>query len=238
VSISGGQLVIDTAAVYPGGFWLYSNLPSNSNPDVPVLTVSGLSDPLPAPDGGLVNVNIAGDVSIRGNTLVPVINDLSGILTVAGFLFAEVPGDAPNISVNSRSLTLSGETAVIQAARFGPGKAADINISADTVRIENGAAIEALNFFQGPGGSLTVNTGDLVIDGGGSSDFTGLSAQGLFHPGYLLFSVGPEVYSADAGTITVNASNNVTVRNSSFITASSFAFGSGGGVTSIPKPSY
>ena len=78
VSISGGQLVIDTAAVYPGGFWLlYENLGA--------LTVGGLAAPLPAPDGGLVNVNIAGDVSIRGNTLVPVINDLSGIVYLRGF---------------------------------------------------------------------------------------------------------------------------------------------------------
>ena len=217
VSISGGQLVIDTAAVYPGGFWFYDNLG--------VLTVSGISDPLPAPDGGLVNVNIAGDVSIRGDTLVPVINDLSGILTVAGSLFAEVPGDVPNIRLNAHSLTLAGETADIQAVRFGPGKAADVSITADSVRIENGAGIETLNFFQGPGGSLAVNTGDLVIDGGR------LSAQGFFHPGYLVFSVDPIVYFADAGTITVNASNTVTLRNSAFIVASSFAFGSGGGVT-------
>jgi filamentous hemagglutinin family protein len=224
VSISGGQLVIDTAAAYPGAFWLYNNLG--------VLTVSGIPDfSLPAPDGGLVNVNIAGDVSIRGDTLVPVIDDLSGIVTFAGFPFAEVPGDAPSIRVNAHSLTLSGETADIQTARFGPGNAADTNISADTVRIKKGAAIEALNFFQGPGGSIAVTTGDLVIDGSGSADFTGLSAQGLIHPGYLVFSVDPIVYFADAGTITVNASNNVTLRNSALITASSFAFGSGGGVT-------
>ncbi|HXV11010.1 MAG TPA: filamentous hemagglutinin N-terminal domain-containing protein [Burkholderiales bacterium] len=223
VSIAGGKLVIDTAAVYPGGFWLYENLGA--------LTVGGLAAPLPAPDGGLVNVNVAGDVSIRGDTLVPVINDLSGILTFAGFLFAEVPGDAPNIRVNAQALTLSGETADIQTARFGPGMAADININANTVRIENGAAIEALNFFQGPGGNITVNTGDLVIDGGFSPGFTGLSAQALFHPGYLVFSIDPIVYFADAGTIAVNATNNVTLRNLAFISASSFAFGSGGGVT-------
>jgi filamentous hemagglutinin family protein len=224
VSISGGKLVIDTAAVYPGGFWLYNNLG--------VLTVSGIPDfSLPAPDGGLVNVNIAGDVSIHGNSLVPVIDDLSGILTFAGFPYAEVPGDAPNIRVNAHSLTLSGETADIQTARFGPGNAADTNISADTVRIEKGAKIEVLNYYQGPGGSLTVNTGDLAIDGSGSANFTGLSAQGLFNPGYLVYSVDPIVYFADAGIITVNAGNNVTLQNSAFISASSFAFGSGGGVT-------
>ena len=223
VSISGGQLVIDTAAVYPGAFWLYEQLGA--------LTVGGLAAPLPAPDGGLVNVNIAGDVSIRGNTLVPVIDDLSGIVSFAGSLIEEVAGDAPNILVTARSLTLSGEFAGIQAARFGPGKAADINISADTVRIENGAAIEALNFFQGPGGNITVNTGDLAIDGGFSSDFTGLSAQAQFHPGYAIFSIDPIVYFAEGGTITVNASNSVTLRNLAFISASSFAFGGGGGVT-------
>jgi filamentous hemagglutinin family protein len=223
VSISGGQLVIDTAAVYPGSFWLYRNLG--------VLTVSGIST-LRAPNGGLVNVNIAGDVSIRGDTVVPVINDLSGILTVAGFPFAQVQGDVPNIRLNAHSLTLSGEKASIQAVRFGPDKAADVSITAaDSVRIEKGATIEAVNFFQGPGGSLSVNTGDLVIDGGGSSDFTGIRAQGRFHPGYRRFSVDPIVYSAESGTITVNASNNVTLRNSGFISANSFTFGNGGGVT-------
>jgi len=222
VSISGGQLVIDTAAIYPGGFFLYENLGA--------LTIPSLTHFNPWPDGGLINVNVAGDVSIRGSTLVPVIDDLSGILSFAGFPYVELPGDAPNILVNAGSLTLSGETADIQTIRFGPGKAADININANTVRIENGAAIEALNYYQGPGGTLSVNTGDMVIDGAGSSDFTGLSAQGLFHPGYLVFSLDPIVYFADAGTITVNASNSVTLQNSALISASSFAFGSGGGV--------
>jgi hypothetical protein len=223
VSIRGGQLVIDTAAVYPGGFWLSQNLGA--------LVVNGLAGPLPLPDGGLVNINIAGDVSIRGDTLVPVINDLSGILTFAGFPFAAVPGDVADILVNADSLTLSGEKAEIQTVRFGFGNPADVDITADTVEIRNGASITLVNYFQGPGGSLTVNTGDLVIDGSGSTDFTGLSAQGLFHPGYLLFTADPITYFADAGIITVNADNNVTLVNGAFINANSFAFGSGGGVT-------
>jgi filamentous hemagglutinin family protein len=225
VSIRGGQLTIDTAAVYPGGFWLYENLGS--------LTFSGTPDPLSPPDGGLVDVNIAGDVSIRGDELVPVVNDLSGILTYAGFLFDEVPGDVPDIRVNAgKSLTISGPTADIQSARFGPGDAADVSITADNILIENGAAVEVLNFFQGPGGSLTVTTNDLVVDGSFNFDeFTGLSSQALFHPGYLFFSIDPSLYFADAGTILVNATNSVTVGNVGFISASSFAFGSGGGVT-------
>jgi filamentous hemagglutinin family protein len=226
VSIRGGQLVIDTAAVYPGAFWLYQTLGE--------LTVGGLSGPLFPPDGGLVDVNIAGDVSIRGDEKIPIGSDTDfpGILTYAGFPFAAVPGDVPDIRVNAKSLTMSGVTAEIQSIRFGPGKAADVSITADNVLIANGAAIEVLNFFQGPGGSLTVTTDDLVVDGGFNfSEFTGLSSQALFHPGYLAFSVDPALYTGDAGTITVNASNSVTLRNVASISASSFAFGSGGGVT-------
>ena len=96
--------------------------------------MDGISDFLPTPDGGLVNVNIDGDVYIRGNTPVPVIYDLSGILVFGGFPYAEVPGDVPDISMNANSLTLSGDTAYIQDLRLGPGNAGSVNITADKVR--------------------------------------------------------------------------------------------------------
>ncbi|MCZ6875198.1 MAG: filamentous hemagglutinin N-terminal domain-containing protein, partial [bacterium] len=210
IFIRGGQLVIADALVFPGGF-----------------SVFGFTPP---PDGGEVNIEVTHDINISGTGPVPFLEDTPGIQTFAGFQDEIIGGDVPDIRIKAGAVTVSGE-AVILALRQGPGNPPEISITTtgNTVRVENGANIGLINAFEGPGGSLTIDSGEVVLSGNGAPGFTGLSAQGQFHPLFEELS-DPELTFADAGSITVNASHNVTVSDAE-ISATSFAFGTGGNVT-------
>ncbi|MCI0407001.1 MAG: hypothetical protein L0191_00315, partial [Acidobacteria bacterium] len=218
IFIRGGRLVIADALVFPGGFSVFRFTPP--------------------PDGGEVNIEVTNDVNISGTGPVPFLEDTPGIQTFAGFRDEIVAGDVPDIRIKAGSLSVSGE-AVILAIRQGPGNPdsppeismpeISITTTGNTVRVENGASIGLINAFEGPGGRLTINAHDVVVSGNGAPGFTGLSAQGQFHPLFEVLS-DPELTFADAGSITVNAPGSVTVSDAE-ISATSFAFGAGGNVT-------
>ncbi len=214
VFIRGGRLVIEGGDILPGFFFL-----------------NGLSgDP---PNGGEVNIQTSDSVTIKGPPSD--LNGFSGILTFAG---NPVPGDVPHVSIKSSSVSLS-EGGLVQTVRQGPGNPANVSIEADTVEVLSGASVAALNFFQGPGGTLTVNARNVTLDSAGSDQFTGLSAQAFFNGDYgLADETGsfakaflPSFQFADSGSITVNAAGTLTMRGSAQISTDSFAFGKSGNVT-------
>ena len=214
VFIRGGRLVIERASILPGFFFL-----------------SGF--PVDPPNGGEVNIHTSDSVTIKGPPSD--LNGFSGILTFAG---SPVPGDVPHISIKSSSISLS-EGAVIQTVRLGPGDPANVSLEADTVEIRNGAQVNAQNFFQGPGGTLTVKARDVTLDSADSGQLTSLSAQAFFNGDYgVADETGsfakaflPSLQLADSGSITVNATGTLTMRGIAQISTDNFAFGKSGNVT-------
>ncbi len=209
VFIRGGQLTIDGASIFPGFFSL-------------------TGAPVAPPNGGEVNISVSDSVNIIGR---PAVLATSGIQTFAGSANAVVAGDVPNITIKSSSLSVSGP-AVVQTTRQGPGNPSNVLIEADTVNISSGATVGLRNLFQGSGGSLTVNARDITLDSAGSSAVTGLAAQANFHP---LYGRAPQFFLpslqlADSGSITVNATGKLTVRERAQISTDSFAFGKGGNI--------
>jgi filamentous hemagglutinin family protein len=219
VFIRGGRLVIEQANILPGFFFL-----------------SGF--PVDPPNGGEVNIQVSDSVIIKGPPSD--LNGFSGILTFAGEQL--IPGDVPHIRIKSSSVSLS-EGALIQTVRQGPGNPSDVLIEADTVDIRNGASIAALNFYEGSGGTLTVNAKDVTLDSAGapSDQFTGFSAQAFFHPlyaqptdpltGSFAGAFLPAFQLAESGSITVNATGTLTMRGNAQISTDNFAFGRSGSVT-------
>ena len=159
VFIRGGQLVIEQASILPGFVFL-----------------SGA--PVDPPNGGEVNIQVSGSVTIKGPPQD--FNGFSGILTFAGLPF---PGDVPHISIKASSISLS-EGGTVATQRQGPGNPGNISIQADTVEVRSGASIAARNEFEGPGGTLTVNARNVTLDSAGSDQPTGLSSQADFHGDY------------------------------------------------------
>jgi filamentous hemagglutinin family protein len=203
IVVRGGRLVIDNAILFPGFF-----------------------PPGPPPNGGIVDVKVSNDVTIRGTASQPLFAT-PGIRTLAG----TTGNAAPDISVEAPSLTVSG-VALIQSDRMGAGNPAQIVVTADTVNVLDGASMSVNNLFAGPGGSLTINAQEVLLsESVGNPRFTGLAAQGAFNAAYSASNTNSALTLADSGTLTVNASKTLTVRGGAEITTDSFAFGRAGDIT-------
>jgi large exoprotein involved in heme utilization and adhesion len=71
----------------------------------------------------------------------------------------------------------------------------------------------------------------VTLDSAGSDQFTGLSSQADFHGDYGFADFSPSLQLADSGSITVNATDTLTMRGSAQISTDNFAFGKSGNVT-------
>src|SRR4029450_8144081 len=82
-----------------------------------------------------------------------------------------------------------------------------------------------------PGGSLTVNAGDILLSGDGNTGLTGLTTQSMVNPGFggptRPGPDNPGLGAADGGNLTVTA-GNLTLRGGGSITTDSFSFGDAG----------
>ncbi len=158
VVIRGGNFVIDESVILPGILALKFNDP---DPTVPPI--------FPIPDGGEVDVKVRNSVTMTGTAPEPFTEAPPGILTYSGNfdIFAvRAAAKVPDITIEANSVTLSG-FATVQTDRLGPGDAPTVVVNADTIKVENGAAFALFNFFEGPGGSLTLNGRAVELSGGG-----------------------------------------------------------------------
>src|SRR5262249_14121743 len=140
----------------------------------------------PTPNGGEVDVKVTGDVTFTGTRVDPLIGARAGIFAFAGNFsaFPGVSAKVPNITIEANTVNLSGVAQVL-TNKAGPGIPADVVINANSVTIRNGASIQLVNLFAGPGDNLTLNARDVELVGNGGVSFTGLANQALFHPIYF-----------------------------------------------------
>ena len=226
VIIRGGNFVIDESIIIPG---ILSLVFDDPDPAIP--------PPFPVPDGGEVDVKVRNSVTMTGTGPEPFSEAPPGILTFSGnfdILQVLAPAKVPDITIEANSVTLSG-FATVQTDRLGPGDPPSVVINADTIKVENGAAFALFNFFEGPGGSLTLNAREVDLSGGGiaggAAGATGLLVQGLFHPSWFVTTADPALSLSDSGTINVNASETVTMTGGAQITTDSLSFGRSDDVT-------
>jgi filamentous hemagglutinin family protein len=215
VFIRADNFVIDNSIVFPGTF--------------SQLGVSPLQ-----PNGGVIDVKVAGDMSVTGSA--PVFGVPAGITSRTGFTDNfTTRADAQDINIDVGGSLLVSGLATIRGERYFFGEGSNITITADSLTVEDGASVGVLNFFsklpgETPEGSLTVNVNQLELVGDGSAGFTGLTSQSDFHPlyGTNLPSLNPVLTDANGGPLTVNVTNDLIIRNGATINSSSFGFGSSG----------
>lgn len=135
-------------------------------------------------------------------------------------------GNAGQVVVNAADLLIdrdgsssfTGIASETAASSLGDGGSVSVTVD-NTLTLEDGGQITSNTYGVGDAGAVTVNTQDLMIDGQGSSNFTGLGSTA---------EIGS---SGHAGTISVTASGDVTIQDGGGIISDTWENGNAGSVS-------
>ncbi|MUG98825.1 filamentous hemagglutinin N-terminal domain-containing protein [Scytonema sp. UIC 10036] len=169
---------------------------------------------------GTFGAGNAGSISVVAPTV-----EVRGEATDPHFsgLFAQVEAGATsqggNITLKTEQLTLQGKQARISASTYDRGAGGSVEIDTKQLLIQDGAQIQAITNGLAPGGQIDITATNTVQLLGTSED--GQSLSGLFTSTYG---------EAPAGNLTVNT-DNLLIQNGARISASTFAGNEGGNIT-------
>jgi len=236
VTITGTALEPNTQA--PPGILVYNG---TGDPTVDPTTLAPAKVPDVNIDAG--SLNISGNASIQtdrlgpgdpGNILInaPVVQVSNGSAIALYNFFA---GSGGSLTINAQQVDLTGTpgsapTGLAAQATFHPGyfnssidpaltyaDSGSITVNAsDYLRITGGAAISTESTAFGRGGDITINAGDVLLQGTGQAEGGAISAQTLL--------------AGDAGNISINASGQIQIQDGFRITANTGGSGNGGTV--------
>lgn len=162
----------------------------------------------------------AGLVSVTASGLLQVLDGSE----IASNAFGA--GDAGLVLVEADTIVInrdgnSGFTGIASdSAATSLGSGGIVSVTAhDSLFIENGGEIASRTFGVGDAGNVFVETGDLTVDGQGTSLFTGITSAA---------EIGS---SGNAGTVVVTATGDVTVQDGGAIVSNTRAAGDAGTVS-------
>jgi hypothetical protein len=168
------------------------------------------------------------DSAMFNNTVPPLAGDLDDLAQTYAFgSFEElqdflksfgVPAD--NFFEVLEALTLFG---VAENTDFTVGDAGTISITAPQLALNGRSRIDALTTWDGNGGEVIANADNVTLTGGGAIR----SRSGAVR----LLTGLPEVGAGDGGTVTVNATDTISISGTgSTISTTTFGDGNGGSV--------
>lgn len=126
-------------------------------------------------------------------------------------------GSAGNVNVQADQITMTGDSFLYSFGDFfASGNTGDVNVTANTIDLRDGAQIVTTNLGTGTTGIMQINAQHLFFQGVGADGFTqsGLESFGL---------------SSDGGTIIVDA-NTIQLVDGGSIAANTFGSGTGGDI--------
>lgn len=197
----------------------------------------------------------AGDIVIEA----PRLEVRDGGLIASGSL-GRMPGAGGwgRIDILAGSLLLSGvgpdgNPTMISTQSEGPGRAGDVTIYADSLRLEGGARISSASYGQGPdagdGGSVYINAGSILLSGrrpdgtptGINAESTGAGMAGnigIAADSALILAGGAEIATsaseADGGNISLRVGHLLQLTDSRITTSVGSGFGNGGNIDIDP----
>jgi large exoprotein involved in heme utilization and adhesion len=138
-------------------------------------------------------------------------------------------GDAGNINISTSDIvSLDSDSSIDSSSGSGKGNAGNIGISSRTLSLAGGAQISSSTFGKGDAGNITVNaTDNISLNGKGSAILSqveegaeGNGGQVKIDTGSLNLTNGAQIDSStsgkgNAGNITVNASDNISINGTS-----------------------
>ncbi|MBN1931456.1 MAG: filamentous hemagglutinin N-terminal domain-containing protein [Desulfobacterales bacterium] len=165
---------------------------------------------------GILSATVVGSTGKAGTVEVTV----DGLLEVLNGAFissgTDAQGDAGSVTVNAGELRIKNGSGILSRAGTGSsGNAGAIDVSvAGLLELNNNSRISSSTYSAGAAGSVTVNAGDLKIEG--MSNITSQANQGS---------------SGKAGTVEVAVNGLLEVLNGAFISSDTYAEGDAGSVT-------
>lgn len=208
LSLIGGDITLTNATVYaPAGRLNVAAVGSAGEvaPTETDLTMQGFSQ--------------LGTLTIERDPTAP-------IVTVdMGEPFGEVPlGDLDTSGVGGGAIFIRGRNWLSQGGMvfsdtYGAQAGRDVDIQITGSMQFGSTQLTAVTYAQGDAGSITINAGNLLVDGQGSGDFTGIASSA--QPG----STGA------VGEINLTVAETLSLLNGSIISVSTFAQGDAGSVT-------
>ena len=167
-------------------------------------------------DGGSIAVN-ARNLEIIGDSFL-----IAGIETEQG----SKQSRAGNIDINATGAILLQDSSDIsnRVESKAKGQGGDVNISANTLQVEDETRIDSSTFGEGHGGNLTIDAIDVQVIGTTSS-----TPQSSGRVSALVTSAEQDS-TGDAGDLTVKT-NNLRVIDGARLDSSTFGEGKGGNLT-------
>ena len=197
-------------------------------------------------NAGAVNITARGDVTADGENSVGFSSGIaSGVNTGA-----EGSSGGVTITTNNLNLTAGGR---VNASTFGTGNAGNVTINANESisidgfieRFRSGISANAQN-ENGNGGNILLDTGNLTIANGGTIEATNFdnitdNNTGTGQPGNINITVNSAELTNSArieaatqfegeasGIINLNVTEDITLRDNSFVSARAFSNADGG----------
>lgn len=201
--------------------------------------------------GGNIDVDVTGEVTITGtdsfiaNSVLSNAKGKGGDINIkAGSLFLNAgasvfaatygQGDVGDVNIDvAGHIVFDGVSndgyntgAINRVETNGTGRGGNLNITAKSLTVTNGAQLEASTYGKGDAGSINARINDMVIFDGNASDYSKVKTF-IFSSGAYSRSEPDSI--GNAGNINITASS-LKVTNGAVITTSTDGKGNGGNV--------
>ncbi|MBD2179786.1 filamentous hemagglutinin N-terminal domain-containing protein [Planktothrix sp. FACHB-1355] len=200
-------------------------------------------------NAGNITVNSTDSITISGISPFQVIENTfeggksSGLFTDTNESIEGNSGNGGNIEIQTGKLTIS-DAGVLSARSKSNGNGGNINISANSVTITGGGQILTITSNTGTAGNININADDSVNISGFDPNYVDRltkaqevledekTAKNSFDPNGQASSLQASTFGkGEAGNVTVDAGNTVTLADSSSINSSTSGQGKAGSVS-------
>ncbi|MEO0688560.1 MAG: hypothetical protein AAFY76_26710, partial [Cyanobacteria bacterium J06649_11] len=169
-----------------------------------------LSETFSRGKGGNININAFELLQIDDTSLIsPNLN-----INISTLSFDS--GKAGDINISTKQLSMFSRH--ISSVNYGIGNSGNIYISADNIKVLNGAVIAAATLGIGDGGNVNIDAKSINLRGINNDNFTASSMT------------ASTLASGNAGNLTINT-ENLIIQDGGRVDSSTFAFGNSGTIT-------
>jgi filamentous hemagglutinin family protein len=209
---TGSQIDIGGTIFNPGGtVFLTNQYRPNNNLAAGSITVGGIDTSNPLGDGGEIAIDSRGSINILGEIDSSSIAN-ARLTTVAGL--ASFPQVTIEAGEGGAVSLIAGDNITAEDFNTASQLNLELNTAVDTISEANsiGAIPQAL-VRAGGGGEVVIAADDININNINSSSQIALTADSVANDNFSIIAALLEIDAGDAGNITLDAGNNLTVNN-------------------------